>query len=76
MRRSQPKRRGVSLPAALHDAIALTKPLETSVKFWSAPAPAALFPVTVTNTPTVTTNERSVQLPLTGNAKFFRLRRL
>ena len=30
---------------------------------------------TVTNTPTVTTNERSVQLPLTGNAKFFRLRK-
>lgn len=29
---------------------------------------------TVTNTPTVTTNERSVQLPLTGNARFFRLR--
>jgi hypothetical protein len=28
----------------------------------------------VTNTPTVTTNERSVQLPLTGNARFFRLR--
>jgi hypothetical protein len=30
---------------------------------------------TVTNTPTVTTNERSVQLPPTGNARFFRLRR-
>jgi len=30
---------------------------------------------TVTNTPTVTTNERSVQLPLTGNARFFRLRK-
>lgn len=29
----------------------------------------------VTNTPTVTTNERSVQLPLAGNAKFFRLRK-
>jgi hypothetical protein len=28
----------------------------------------------LTNMPTVTTNERSVQLPLTGNAKFFRLR--
>lgn len=28
----------------------------------------------VTNTPTVTTNERNVQLPLTGNAQFFRLR--
>jgi hypothetical protein len=28
----------------------------------------------VTNTPTVTATERSVQLPLTGNAKFFRLR--
>jgi hypothetical protein len=28
----------------------------------------------VTNTPTVTTNERSVQLPLTGPAQFFRLR--
>jgi ECF sigma factor len=30
---------------------------------------------TVTNTPTVTTNERSVQLPLTGDARFFRLRK-
>jgi hypothetical protein len=29
---------------------------------------------TVTNTPTVTATERSVQLPLTGNARFFRLR--
>jgi hypothetical protein len=29
---------------------------------------------TVTNTPAVTTNERSVQLPTTGNARFFRLR--
>jgi len=29
---------------------------------------------TVTNTPTVTTNERSVQLPVTGTARFFRLR--
>jgi hypothetical protein len=29
----------------------------------------------VTNTPTVTTNERSVQLPLTGNTTFFRLRK-
>jgi hypothetical protein len=29
----------------------------------------------VTNTPTVTTNERGVQLPLTGNATFFRLRK-
>jgi hypothetical protein len=29
---------------------------------------------TVTNTPTVTTTDRSVQLPITGNARFFRLR--
>jgi hypothetical protein len=29
---------------------------------------------TVTNTPTVTANKCSVQLPLTGAAKFFRLR--
>lgn len=29
----------------------------------------------VTNTPTITTNKRSVQLPLTGTARFFRLRR-
>lgn len=29
---------------------------------------------TVTNTPTVTTNERIVQMPLSGNARFFRLR--
>lgn len=29
---------------------------------------------TVTNTPTVITNERSVQLPMTSNAQFFRLR--
>lgn len=36
--------------------------------------PAASW-ATVTNTPTVTTNERSVQLPLTGTAKYFRLRR-
>jgi len=30
---------------------------------------------TVTNTPTITTTERSVQLPLTGPAQFFRLRK-
>jgi len=31
---------------------------------------------TVTNTPSVTTSEHSVQLPLTGPAQFFRLRKL
>ena len=34
----------------------------------------ALSWATVTNTPTVGPTERSVQLPLTGSAKFFRLR--
>jgi hypothetical protein len=34
----------------------------------------ALSWATVTNTPTVNSTECSVQLPLTGNAKFIRLR--
>ena len=36
--------------------------------------PAVAWDV-VTNTPTVTANERSVQLPVTGTTRFFRLRR-
>ena len=35
----------------------------------------ALSWATVTNTPTVTTYERSVQLPVMGNAQFFRLKK-
>lgn len=36
---------------------------------------SAITWTTVTNTPTITTNKRSVQLSLTGNAQFFRLRK-
>jgi len=43
--------------------------LETTTSF------SAVSWTTVTNTPTITATNRSVQLPLTGNARFFRLRR-
>lgn len=41
----------------------------------SATSLPAVSWTTVTNTPTDTATERSVQLPLTGNARFFRLRK-
>jgi hypothetical protein len=40
----------------------------------TATSPPAVSWATVTNTPTITATERSVQLPITGTAKFFRLR--
>lgn len=56
--------------------VALSWPAEaTSYVLEAATSLPAVSWATVTNTPTVTTmNERSVQLPVTGTARFFRLR--
>lgn len=58
-----------------HSGVALSWPVQTTNYILEATTtlPAVSW-ATVTNTPTVTTNERSVQLPLAGNARFFRLR--
>lgn len=42
----------------------------------AAPSPSAISWASVTNAPIVTGTNRSVQLPLTGTAQFFRLRKL
>ncbi len=56
--------------------VSLSWPAEATDYFLeTATSLPAVSWATVTNTPTVTTNERSVQLPLTGNAQFFRLRK-
>lgn len=55
--------------------LALSWPVQaTNFVLESATTLPAVSWTTVTNTPTVTATDRSVQLPLTGSAKFFRLR--
>jgi hypothetical protein len=56
-------------------AVTLSWPVEAANYILEATTslPAVSW-TTVTNTPTVTATNRSVQLPLTGNARFFRLR--
>lgn len=56
-------------------ALALSWPVEaTNYVLEATTSLPAVSWTTVTNTPTITTSERSVQLPLTGPAQFFRLR--
>ena len=68
-----PELRIKSTPAA----VALSWPVEaTNHVLEAAPSLPAVSWTTVTNTTAVTTTtERSVQLPLTGSAAFFRLRK-
>jgi hypothetical protein len=61
----------------LGQTVTLSWPAQaTNYVLETTPSLPALAWTTVTNTPTITANERSVQLPLTGNARFFRLRKL
>jgi hypothetical protein len=69
---------------SLSEVLKISRTGQTLVLSWPASATnylleattslSAVSWTTVTNTPTVTATERSVQLPITGNAKFFRLR--
>jgi hypothetical protein len=57
-------------------SLTLSWPVEaTNYVLEAATSQPALSWAPVTNPPIVSATERSVQLPLTGNAKFFRLRK-
>ena len=56
--------------------LALSWPIEaTNYVLEATTSLPAVSWTTVTNTPTVTTTNRSLQLPVTGKAQFFRLRK-
>jgi hypothetical protein len=62
--------------ARASSGVALSWPVEaTNHVLEAASSLPAISWDTITNTPAVTTNERSVQLPITSMPKFFRLRK-